>query len=147
MYNVVSQVIVSINTIAGECNVSAVSEKVQEQVGFEVILLDSKLFPLLDNDATTGVDFWKSTRKIIAASRSLYEKLGGITPGTEFSNELISGEPSTKKRKINEEEDPDKDFLRAKLEEMDNKLTDIKAKITFLDDIVRFLSALYVVLQ
>jgi hypothetical protein len=37
-----------------------------------------KLYPIMDNEASVGADFWKSTRKIIAASRSLYQKLGGI---------------------------------------------------------------------
>ena len=54
------------------------------QVGFKVVLLDSKLFPLFENDSTTGVEFWRSTRKIIAVSRTSYEKLAGV-PGQEFS--------------------------------------------------------------
>ena len=46
---------------------------VSSNVGYDVILLDSKCYPLLDNSVTTSIDFWKSTRKILAASKSSYE--------------------------------------------------------------------------
>ena len=46
-----------------ECNVSNITDKVSEQVGFPAVLLDSKCFPLIKNDSTSGVEFWKSTRK------------------------------------------------------------------------------------
>ena len=45
-------------------------ELVKTQVGFDVILLDSKLFPLTDNNSATGVDFWRSTRKVIKSNSS-----------------------------------------------------------------------------
>ena len=57
------------------------------QVGFDVILLDSKLFPLTDNNSATGVDFWRSTRKVIAVSCASYEKLVGVVSGEELSQE------------------------------------------------------------
>ena len=38
---------------------------------FDVVLLDSKCFPLLDNDSTKGIEFWKS------ANRLTYTKLTG----------------------------------------------------------------------
>ncbi len=79
-YTIATQVIVNINTGIGENTVSAVSALVKSQVGFEPILLDSKLFPLIDSDATSGIEFWKSTRRIMAASKSLYDKIGGVNP-------------------------------------------------------------------
>ena len=42
--------------------------KVCQQVGFEIVLLDSNCFPILENDTT---DFWKYNTKILAASKSL----------------------------------------------------------------------------
>ena len=47
-------------------------------MGFQAVLLDSKCFPLLSNESTSGVDFWKSTRKVLAALRDVYEKVSGV---------------------------------------------------------------------
>ena len=58
-------------------NVRQVTELVNKQVELDVILLDSKCYPLLDNDSTRGEAFWKSTRKVLAANRGLYNKLTG----------------------------------------------------------------------
>lgn len=52
------------------------------QVGFEVILLDSKCFPLLES--TAGVEFWRTTGKNIAVSCTTYKTLAGV-PGQELS--------------------------------------------------------------
>ena len=43
----------------------------------DVILLDSKCYPLLENDSTSGELYWRSTRKVLAANRSIYSKLTG----------------------------------------------------------------------
>ena len=67
-YDVVTQTQVSIDP--NDCSPSAVAQEVSESVGFDVILLDSKCYPLLDNAATSVISFWKSTRKILAASQS-----------------------------------------------------------------------------
>ena len=58
-----------------DCSPSTVAQEVSESVGFDVILLDSKYYPLLDNAATSIISFWKSTRKILAASKSILQKL------------------------------------------------------------------------
>ena len=58
-------------------NVKEVSQLIAKQVDFDVVLLDSKGYPLLDNESTSGESFWKSTRKILAANRQLYRKLTG----------------------------------------------------------------------
>ena len=49
-----------------ECTVTVAVGKVQDQVGFEAVLLYSTLYPLVWNEVTSGLDFWKSTRKIVA---------------------------------------------------------------------------------
>ena len=45
-YTVITQVIISLDNSQGECNVVTASEMVQKQVGFSIVLLDSKLYPL-----------------------------------------------------------------------------------------------------
>lgn len=104
-YTVVTQLIISLDSAMGECNVSTAAEMVRCEIGFEVILLDSKLFPILNNDATSGVDFWKSTRKVIAASRSTYESLVGITAGEELKQveDNAIEVPPSKKAKVNDD--------------------------------------------
>ena len=72
-YSIITQVYLCLT--ADQCNVTSVSDVVAEQVGFPVVLLDSKCYPLSSNAGTCGVDFWKSTRKILAASKSLYVQL------------------------------------------------------------------------
>lgn len=127
IYTIVTQVIVSINSSLGECNVTSVSEMVKAQLGgLEVILLDSKLYPIMDNEATSGVEFWKSTRKIIAASRSLYEKL---VPDAELDQgeDTVITEPLSKKRKIESE--------AIQLEDIAKKLDAIDSKLSFIDEI------------
>ena len=57
--------------------VRQVTELVKRQIGLDVVLLNSKSYPLLDNDSTRGEAFWKSTRKVLAANRGLYNKLTG----------------------------------------------------------------------
>ena len=74
-YSIVTQVVVSL--VPSQCNVQVVGDLVAQQVGFEVVLLDSKCFPLLANESTSGVDFWKSTRKVLAASKAVFEQHNG----------------------------------------------------------------------
>ena len=145
MYTVVTHVIVNLNSSAGECTVGIVAEKVKAQVGFDTILLDSKLYPVIDNDATSGIEFWKSTRKIMAASRSLYERLGGVPSSEEFFNQVDDAEveilePSNKKRKTANSEDStvaiDKlASMDTKLDEVVTRLDEVIARVGFLDDI------------
>ncbi|XP_019859766.1 PREDICTED: uncharacterized protein LOC109588007 [Amphimedon queenslandica] len=74
-YNVVTHTQVLIDS--SSCKPSSVCQILSNTTGYEVILLDSKCYPLLDNPATSCMDFWKSTRKILATSKSQYEKLTG----------------------------------------------------------------------
>jgi len=65
---------------------------VKEQLSFDVILLDSKCFPLLDNDNTKGIEFWKSTRKVLAANCLTYTKLTGRSSPQKSTVDLIEGD-------------------------------------------------------
>ena len=78
---VITQVVVSLKV--GHCSPSLVAELVRQQVGFEVVLLDSKCFPILESETIAATDFWKSNRKVLAASKSLYVKLTGSSAGPE----------------------------------------------------------------
>ncbi len=131
-YTVVTQVIISLDNSQGECNVVSASEMVQKQVGFSVVLLDSKLYPLANNDSTSGLDFWKSTRKIIAASHATYEKLSGVCVGGELNQLQVDDnaitEPTRKKIKLDEDDSYKK---------MDQKIDAILNKLTFVDDMRR----------
>ena len=120
VHNVITQVIISLDPSA--CNLTQAAQSVKMQVGFEVILLDSKLFPLLDNESTSGVEFWRSTRKIIAASRTTYEKLAGV-PDQELSraDEDIATTPC---KKIKSSECNEKiDVIIEKLDFLNKNLT------------------------
>ena len=75
-YEIVTQVTVSLDP-SSTCTVRKVTDLVSKQVGVEVILLDSKCYPLLENDSTAGEGFWRSTRKVLAANWAIYEKLTG----------------------------------------------------------------------
>ena len=97
-YTAVTQMTVSLDPSRGQCCVSGVCEKVKEQIGFDVVLLDSKCFPVLPNDDTSCPEFWKSTRKIIAAPTQSYEKLGGVPADTDWLKECDQeNEPPPKK--------------------------------------------------
>ena len=90
----------------GRCSPSVVADLVREQVGFEVVLLDSKCFPLRDCDSTVASEFWKSNRRILAASMSLFTKLTGTStnpiranPDVDLtaSDEELSNPPRSKR--------------------------------------------------
>ena len=86
-YKVITQVVVSLEV--GHCSPSLVAELVRQQVGFEVVLLDSKCFPILESETTAATDFWKSNRKVLAASKSLYVKLTGSSANPRRANSEI----------------------------------------------------------
>ena len=89
-YKIVTQVV---PIEAGFCSPSSVAERVHQQVGFEIVLLDSKCFPILENDTTASVDFWKCNRKVLAASKALYTKLTGSSANPRrATSELHSDE-------------------------------------------------------
>jgi len=53
--------------------VREVTDLVSKQIGMDVILLDSKCYPLLENDSTSVESFWR----VPAANRAMYDKLTG----------------------------------------------------------------------
>ena len=100
-YKVVTQVVVKPDET--KCTLKAVAEMVKEQLSFNVLLLDSKCFLLLDNDSTNGVEFWKSTWKVLAANRLTYTRLTGRTSPEKPTIDLTEGDsdsnPFTQKTK------------------------------------------------
>lgn len=66
IYTVVTQTQVSIDSTSS--NPKDVSSLVSGQVGFEVVFLDSKCYPILHNDATTVLEYWKSTQAKYSAT-------------------------------------------------------------------------------
>ena len=74
-YTIVTQTQVTVNS--NTCKPSVIAGMVSSTVGYDVILLDSKCYPLLDNTATTELDYWKLTRKILAAKKSSYADITG----------------------------------------------------------------------
>lgn len=102
-HTIITSIVVKLHNGMGECNVETVAEMVKSQVGFDVILLDSKLYPLIANHSTSGLDYWKSTRKIIATSCAVYEKLVGKSPAEEIGtvdDEVTFVEPPAKKARV-----------------------------------------------
>lgn len=63
----------SLDPSQGECCVSSVTEMVKKQVGFDVLLLDSKLHPVMDNESIMDTEF--SQCKIIAVSCTAYKEV------------------------------------------------------------------------
>ena len=98
VHTIVTQVIISLDS--NNCSVNRATECVRKQIGLDVVLLDSKLFPIMDNESTFGAEFWRSTRKIIAVSCASYEKLSGIAAGEELCQiEDDVRQPASKKPK------------------------------------------------
>lgn len=130
-YTAVTQVVVSLT--AAQCNVPAVTELVTQQVGFNVQLLDSKCYPLLTNEGTSGPEFWKSTRKILGASKSLYEKISGLSADMNIEQAIdLTDEPGpSQKRQRTELETPDATGMQLVLD----KLTMVERKLSFLDEL------------
>ena len=123
-YEIVTQVTVTLDS-SSPCSVPRVAELVAKQTNIDVILLDSKCYPILDNDSTAGESFWRSTRKVLAASRAVYEKLTGHCTHLSNANVELTGEdsdssaasdcPPTTKR-------PCRDTLPASIEEKLDKI-------------------------
>lgn len=100
-YCPVTQITVALDPSRGQCSIEGVCAKIKEQV---VILLYSKCYPLLKTEDSSSSDYWRSTRKVIAAPVKVYEKLGGVSADTDWSKHLEacdadagSSAPPTKK--------------------------------------------------
>ena len=91
---IVTEVIVCLADL-DQCSVPVVAQLVKEQVGYDIVLLNNKLYPILDAPSTRG-DFWRSTsRKILAASAKLYEKITGKRPSAKGAEIDLTGDEDT----------------------------------------------------
>ena len=135
-HTIITSIVVKLDHGMGECNVETVAEMVKAQVGFDVILLDCKLYPLIANDSTSGLDYWKSTRKVIATSRAVYEKLVGKSAVDEIStvdDEVAIIEPPAKKARV-ASDDVETTPILDKLAEIEKGVSSVNHKLTFIDD-------------
>ena len=60
-YKIITQLIVTLE--AGHCSLATVAEFINQQVGFPVVLLDSKCYRIIESSTTNSTEFWKSNRK------------------------------------------------------------------------------------
>ena len=123
-YEVVTNLPISIDP--SDCSPSAVACNVTKSVGFEVILLDSKCFPLPDTETTSVLAFWKSSRKILAASKALYHKLSGSSTDVKHAVSQDKCIDLTES-----EEETSTCSKRICLEEMMKKVDKLEAKFEF----------------
>ena len=108
-----------------------------QQVGFQAVLLDSKCYPLMSNEATSGIEFWKSTRKILAASKSLFESLTECNSDVSVISQALvqdCGGPPQKKRRV-EVPKPDLDESHRELNLILEKLSKIESQLGFLGEL------------
>ena len=105
------------------CSPRDVSALVLGQVGFEVVLLDSKCYPILHNDATTVFDYWKSTRKILAASKAAYEKLTGkaFSHTLDLVSQADNVTPTSKRRHHSENLSDKIELVQASIDRLAKK--------------------------
>ena len=61
-------------------------------MSFNVVLLDRKAFPLLDNESTQGKGFRKSTREVLVGSWSSYTKLTEKSAPEKATIDLTKGD-------------------------------------------------------
>ncbi len=132
----VTQVVVTLEP--HKCSQGVVVELVKQQVGYDIILLDSKCFPVLDNETTRSTEYWKSTRKILAASMSLYSRLKGTSadPGQALLSDesgVRAGLPRAKRKCPDEE---------GKLDIILERLDQVHTSIGILEDHLQFVMSL-----
>ena len=141
----ITQVVVHLSPAT--CNVKEVSQLIAKQVDFDVVLLDSKGYPLLDNESTTGESFWKSTRKILAANKQLYRKVTGQNTDIERASTDLRKEdssdnsdillPSVKRRKC--ANCGDSSTIADKIEDISKQVSGLAESITFMQNMQRSL--------
>ena len=105
-----------------------------------MILLDSKCYPLLENESTSGETFWRSTRKVLAASRSIYCRLTGQGTNLENASVDLTVEDSdsssvdshpSRKRPCNESSPSS---VTAKLEEIARGVSNMERLMVFMNN-------------
>lgn len=126
-HKVITQIMVNMDS--SKCTVSAVAGLVKEQVGVDVVLMDSKCYPLYENYSTSGVEFWKSGRRILATSQHNYENIIGkppvLTLGAIFPVCPNDKAPTPKRSRSKDDDQP---AAKSPIEEkIDSILTDMKS--------------------
>ena len=99
-YKIITQLVISIEF--GHCSLVAVADSVSQQVGFPVVLLDSKCYRIMDSTTTNSIGFWKSNHKVLAASLAMYEKLKGTISPLQDAVDLTNDddEPTSKRPRL-----------------------------------------------
>ena len=72
-HQVITDIIVKLNGEA-ECSIPSVAARVKDEVGFDVILMNTKCNQITDSEATSGLDFWKSSSAVHA---EMFDKFFG----------------------------------------------------------------------
>ena len=139
-YETVTQVTVSFSS-QSSCSVRKVTEMVSTQVGVKVILLDSKCYPLLENESTREESFWRSTRKVLAANRGIYDKLMGTCTNLQNASVDLTAEdsdssgggkaPSQKKPRV----DAVSSSLSKKLDEIVSSISSVQRLMTLMGNL------------
>ena len=60
-----------------DCTVTRVAELANDEVGFDVTIVNTKCNHIMDSDATRGLDFWKSLRKVLAVHSHMFDNIFG----------------------------------------------------------------------
>ena len=133
-YTTVTQIVISLSP--SQCSVPAIAQIVTQQVGFQVILLDSKCYPLLSSEGTSGTECWKSTRKILAASKSLYERVSGMSTKGDIADRAaidltMDNEPGPSKKKVCTGANHDDQCLQVVID----KISRVEKRLDFLDEL------------
>ena len=102
-----------------DCTVIRVAELVKDEVGFDVTLVNTKCNQIVESDATRGLDFWKSSRKVLAVHSQMFDKVYGKKKAYSAAIDLTQDEddydteedeaegptpPLAKRRKTNEKQ-------------------------------------------
>ena len=135
-YAVVTQIVVALEP--DNCSPVLVAQLVEQQVRYDVILLDSKCFPILDNDTTRTTEYWKSTRKVLAASKVLYIRLKGSSTDPEKAKVDID---LTKEKKLlastmESREDVNQVFKQL-LEPLQERMDKLDERFSFIDAAIK----------
>ena len=76
------------------CSVPVVAQLVKEQVGYDLILLNNKLYPILDVPSTRG-EFWQSSSQKILAASGKAVKITGKRPSAKGTEIDLTGDEDT----------------------------------------------------
>lgn len=143
VYEIVTQVSVLLDTSTS--TVRQVTKLVGKQVDQGVILLDSKCYPILENESTSGEAFWKSTRKVLAANHDLYYKLTGkLTSSVGKASIDLTGDDSASDSSSS---GPSGKCPCYNTSSMEAKLEDISQGVSSIQRLVNFMTNMHQAFQ